>query len=119
MHLGIVVESDWNGETVRAYPMMDGGADLLLVWRSKQSSCAMADLEQGTTIKGDRADVIYRKQALVKETIAKIIAGNYHPERFDDVNWASRAAEEVYGYIDRVIRHQEWHGGRPGNSGRK
>lgn len=79
----------------------------------------MPDLEQGTTIKGDRADALYHHQDYVKRTLAMIIAGNHHPERLDDVNWSRRAAEEAFGYIDRVIRHQRADGGRPGNNGRK
>lgn len=74
---------------------------------------------QGETIAGDRADILYREQMELKRIMTKIIERNHHPGRFDDVNWPTRAANEVYGYIDRVIRHQRIDGGRPGNDGRK
>jgi hypothetical protein len=77
------------------------------------------DLPQARTIAGDRADILYRAQGEIKDTLARIIKAQHEPGRFDDNHWHHRAAEEVFGYIDRVLRHQSKDGGRPGNNGRK
>jgi hypothetical protein len=75
-------------------------------------------LESAVAIKGDRADILYRQQQAVKDTMAAIIKGNHQCGHFGDSNWHHRAANEVFGYIDRVLRHQRSDGGRPGNGGR-